>query len=100
MFLPKRIEAFDISNTGNFGIVASMTVFLNGRPLKRDYRKFKIKEHRSQDDFGSMREVLTRRFNRYIGGDAAFAELPDLLLIDGGAVPRLHCRTGTPKLGA
>ena len=84
--LPKRIEAFDISNTGNFGIVASMTVFVNGRPLKRDYRKFKIKEHCSQDDFGSMREVLTRRFGRYLDGDAAFAELPDLLLIDGGAV--------------
>lgn len=84
--LPKRIEAFDISNTGNFGMVASMTVFVNGKPLKRDYRKFKIKELSSQDDFGSMREVLTRRFNRYLDGDAAFAELPDLLLIDGGAV--------------
>lgn len=84
--LPRRIEAFDISNTGNFGMVASMTVFFNGKPLKRDYRKFKIKELTSQDDFGSMREVLTRRFNRYIDGDASFSELPDLLLIDGGAV--------------
>jgi len=84
--LPKRIEAFDISNTGNFGIVASMTVFENGKPLKRDYRKFKIKELHAQDDFGSMREVLTRRFGRYLDGDAAFTELPDLLLIDGGAV--------------
>lgn len=84
--LPKRIEAFDISNTGNFGMVASMTVFVNGKPLKRDYRKFKIKELSSQDDFGSMREVLTRRFNRYLDGDGSFSELPDLLLIDGGAV--------------
>ncbi|NCB73731.1 MAG: excinuclease ABC subunit UvrC [Clostridia bacterium] len=84
--LPKRIEAFDISNTGNFGIVASMTVFLNGKPLKRDYRKFKIKELSSQDDFGSMREVLTRRFSRFLEGDSSFSELPDLLLIDGGAV--------------
>ena len=84
--LPKRIEAFDISNTGNFGMVASMTVFLNGKPLKRDYRKFKIKELSSQDDFGSMREVLKRRFNRYLEGDASFSELPDLLLIDGGSV--------------
>ena len=84
--LPKRIEAFDISNTGNFGIVASMTVFVGGRPLKRDYRKFKIKERNTQDDFGSMREVLTRRFARYLAGDEKFSELPDLLLIDGGAV--------------
>ena len=83
---PKRIEAFDISNTGNFGMVASMTDFMNGKPLKRDYRKFKIKELSSQDDFGSMREVLMRRFNRYLTGDASFSDLPDLLLIDGGAV--------------
>ncbi len=84
--LPMRIEAFDISNTGDFGIVASMTVFVSGKPLKRDYRKFKIKELSSQNDFGSMREVLTRRFNRYLEGDASFSELPNLLLIDGGAV--------------
>ena len=84
--LPMRIEAFDISNTGDFGIVASMTVFVGGKPLKRDYRKFKIKERSTQDDFGSMREVLTRRFNRYIDGDEKFSELPNLLLIDGGAV--------------
>ncbi|MFB0921669.1 MAG: hypothetical protein QMB62_12455 [Oscillospiraceae bacterium] len=83
---PKRIEAFDISNTGDFGIGASMTVFVGGKPLKRDYRKFKIKERSSQDDFGSMREVLTRRFNRYLENDEKFSELPDLLLIDGGAV--------------
>jgi len=84
--LPSRIEGFDISNTGNFGMVASMTVFVNGKPLKRDYRKFKIKELSSQDDFGSMREVLTRRFSRFLEGDSSFSELPDLLLIDGGAV--------------
>jgi len=84
--IPKRIEAFDISNTGNFGIAASMTVFVNGKPLKSDYRKFKIKELSSQDDFGSMREVLMRRFTRYLDGDSSFNTLPDLLLIDGGAV--------------
>ncbi len=84
--LPRRIEAFDISNTGNFGIVASMTVFQDGRPLKRDYRKFRLKEISSQDDYGSMKEVLTRRFKRFIDGDEGFNELPDLLLIDGGAV--------------
>lgn len=84
--LPRRIEAFDISNTGDFGIVASMIVFCDGKPLKRDYRKFRIKELTHQDDYNSMREVLTRRFKRYLDGDEKFGELPELLLIDGGAV--------------
>ena len=83
--LPERIEAFDISNTGNFGIVASMTVFVNGKPLKKDYRKFKIKQSQTQNDYKSMREVLSRRFKRYLDGDSAFKQLPDLLLVDGGA---------------
>lgn len=88
--IPRRIEAFDISNTGNFGIVASMTVFVNGKPLKKDYRRFRIKEKATQDDFGSMREALKRRFTRYLEGDEAFGVLPDLLLVDGGA---LHAST-------
>ena len=85
--LPTRIEAYDISNTGNTGIVAAMTVFQNGRPLKRDYRKFRIKSEDGelhQDDYGSMRQVLERRFRRYLEGDEHFAPLPDLLLMDGG----------------
>jgi excinuclease ABC subunit C len=83
--LPERIEAFDISNTGNFGIAASMVVFVCGKPLKRDYRKFRIKGRTSQDDFGSMREALTRRFMRCLNGDKSFVIPPDLLLVDGGA---------------
>lgn len=82
--VPKRIEAYDVSNTGSFGIVASMTVFENGRPLKKDYRKFKIKDSEGPNDYGSMREILTRRFRRYLDGDESFSNLPDLLLIDGG----------------
>lgn len=82
--LPERIEAFDISNTGSFGIVAAMTVFVQGRPLKRDYRKFRIRETNGQDDYGSMREAVRRRFARAIDGDEKFAEVPNLLLIDGG----------------
>lgn len=84
--LPSRIESYDISNTGNFGIVASMVVFADGKPLKREYRKFKIKELTAQDDYGSMREVLTRRFRRFLDGDERFNKLPDLLLIDGGSL--------------
>lgn len=83
---PTRIEAFDVSNTGNFGIVAAMTVYKNGKPLKRDYRKFRVRDLKgTPDDYASMYEVLTRRFRRYLDGDEKFAELPDLLLIDGGA---------------
>ncbi len=82
---PERIEAFDISNTGSSDIVASMTVFVGGRPLKRDYRRFKIKTLVGQDDYHSMEEVVSRRIARYKDADEKFATLPDLMLIDGGA---------------
>ena len=84
--IPERIEAFDVSNTGSSGIVAAMTVFVNGRPLKRDYRKFRIKDADGQDDYGSMCQVVQRRFKRLLDGDKGFADKPDLLLIDGGQV--------------
>ncbi len=83
--LPQRIEAFDVSNTGDFGIVAAMVVFKDGRPFKKDYRKFKITETKGQDDYGGMREAVRRRFIRYKDGDEKFSNLPDLLLIDGGS---------------
>ena len=81
---PRRIEAYDISNTGDTNIVASMTVFVDGRPLKRDYRHFKLRDMEHADDYGSMEQVLTRRFRRYLDGDEKFSDKPDLLLIDGG----------------
>ncbi len=81
---PKRIESYDISNTGSDDIVASMVVFENGRPLKRDYRHFKLKDMAGPDDYASMEQVLTRRFRRYLDGDEKFDQRPDLLLIDGG----------------
>jgi len=83
---PDRIESFDISNTGAADVVASMVVFQGGRPLKRDYRRFKMKTVQGQDDFHSMQEAVSRRFARYQSGDEKFSVLPDLLLIDGGAV--------------
>ena len=82
---PERIEAFDISNLGDTGIVAGMTVFQNGRPLKRDYRRFRMKETQTQNDYASMHEAVTRRFQHYLDGDEKFSPLPDLLLIDGGS---------------
>ena len=81
---PDRIEAYDISNTGASNIVGSMIVFVKGKPLKKDYRRFKIRAKRGQDDYASMAEVVSRRIKRYIAGDEKFMPLPDLMLIDGG----------------
>lgn len=83
--IPDRIEAYDISNMGSSDIVASMTVFSEGKPLKRAYRKFKMKTVDGQNDYGSMAEVITRRLQRYLDGDEKFAPLPDIMLIDGGS---------------
>jgi len=94
---PHRIEAYDISNLSGSDIVASMTVFEGGVPLKKDYRRFKVRTTSGQDDYGSMREVLGRRFSRLIEGDEKFSEAPDLLLIDGGEV---HAKTAAEMLEA
>ena len=81
---PERIEAFDVSNLGATGIVAAMTVHVEGKPLKRDYRKFRIRDLEQPDDYASMYQAVYRRFRHYADGDEKFAPLPDLLLIDGG----------------
>jgi len=83
---PDRIEAFDVSNLGDTGIVAAMTVFQSGRPLKKDYRKFRIRDLDLRDDYASMYQAVYRRFRRAAEGDSGFSSLPDLLLIDGGEV--------------
>ncbi|MCC7392653.1 excinuclease ABC subunit UvrC [Candidatus Sumerlaeota bacterium] len=79
--LPRRIECFDISNFQGSFVVGSMTSLLDGEPDKANYRHFKVQTVEGQDDFASMREVLTRRYSRIVreGG-----ELPDLIVIDGG----------------
>lgn len=97
-----RIEAFDISNTSGFENVASMVVFEGGKPKKADYRKFKTRTVSGPDDYASMREVLTRRFEHAkrelselqetyseASGEemkemGSFTRLPDLILMDGG----------------
>ncbi len=81
---PRRMESYDISNQGASDIVASMVVYVDGKPLKRDYRRFKLKDMDGPDDYASMEQVLTRRFRRYLDGDEKFSDRPDLLLIDGG----------------
>jgi len=82
--LLSRMEAFDISNTAGSDIVASMVVFQDGKPLKRDYKRFQIRDLKDQNDYASMEQVLTRRFTRYLQQDPGFSAAPDLVLIDGG----------------
>ena len=96
---PHRIEAYDISNTGSTGIVASMTVHVDGKPLKRDYRKFRIRSTETPDDYGSMREVITRRFTHYLDEDGKFSARPDVLFIDGGAEHASAACTALKALG-
>ena len=81
---PKRIESFDISNISGTDIVASMVVFLDGKPRKSDYKKFKVEGLTDQDDYTSMRQVVRRRLLHLQAGDKGFDQAPDLLLIDGG----------------
>ncbi len=88
---PKRLESFDISNTGGSDIVASMVVYSGTRPLKSAYRRFRIKDLAGKpDDYASMREVLRRRLQRAADGDGKFLPLPDVFLIDGGVT---HAQT-------
>ena len=83
--LPQRIEAYDISNIGAENITAGMVVYEDGKPKKSDYRTFSIKSVDGIDDYSSMREALTRRILRLKSEKSgSFAQIPDLILIDGG----------------
>ncbi|KAA8716132.1 excinuclease ABC subunit UvrC [Lactococcus garvieae subsp. garvieae] len=79
---PVRIESFDNSNIMGTSPVSAMVVFINGKPSKKDYRKYKIKTVEGADDYASMREVITRRYSRAMREGTA---LPDLIAMDGGA---------------
>ena len=95
---PQRIECYDISTIQGTSTVASMVVFKNGQPANGEYRRFRIKTVEGQDDFASMREVLTRRFKKIaerrraeLAGEtidlpepSPWDEVPDLVIIDGG----------------
>ncbi|MBE5760608.1 MAG: excinuclease ABC subunit UvrC [Clostridiales bacterium] len=82
--IPRRMECYDISNFQGDQSVASMVVFINGEPARKEYRHFKIKTVEGPNDFASMAEVITRRFTRLKNGDASFSDAPDLVIIDGG----------------
>lgn len=95
---PNRIECYDVSSTQGTAITASRVVFVQGVPRKKEYRRFNIRSVQGPDDYGSMREALTRRFKRYadaVEGESEAAPgqpspddtwriLPDLLIVDGG----------------
>ena len=93
---PNRIECYDISNTQGTAIVGSMVVFERGVPNKKHYRSFNVRTVIGKpDDFESMDEVITRRFNRWVAAqelknvpgkkpDPSFSRLPDLIIVDGG----------------
>ena len=84
---PEFIESYDISHTAGSDNVGGMIVFRDGRPYKKGYRRFIIKGFEGQDDYASMNEVLTRRFNEYLKEKETgegFGKLPDLILLDGG----------------
>lgn len=87
---PVRVEAYDISHISGFETVGSMVVYENGLPKKSDYRKFRIRSVSGPDDYASLAEVLTRRFEHgkkdIESGNVAsgFAKFPDLIMMDGG----------------
>ncbi|MEG1027496.1 MAG: excinuclease ABC subunit UvrC, partial [Oscillospiraceae bacterium] len=95
---PEYIESFDISNMGDSGIVGGMVVYLNGRPYKKAYKRFKIESTVTRDDYKSMTEVIKRRIAHYLDQeetDEGFKRLPDLILLDGG---KGHVSTIKPLL--
>ncbi|MFJ5965180.1 excinuclease ABC subunit UvrC [Bacillus sp. NPDC093026] len=81
IYMPYRIEAFDNSNIQGADPVSAMVVFQDGKPYKKEYRKYKIKTVAGPDDYASMREVIRRRYSRVLKDQLP---LPDLILIDGG----------------
>lgn len=85
-YSPRRIEAYDISNTGSREMVGGMVVFTDGVKEPSQYRKFKIKNISEQNDYACMQEVLFRRLRHLCqgSGDESFGEKPDLILVDGG----------------
>ncbi|TWE04031.1 excinuclease ABC subunit C [Peribacillus frigoritolerans] len=81
IYTPHRIEAFDNSNIQGSDPVSALVVFIDGKPEKREYRKYKIKTVQGPDDYESMREVVRRRYSRVLKEGLP---LPDLIIIDGG----------------
>ena len=82
--LEYRVESYDISNTNGVDTVGAMVVFEGTVPKRKDYRRFKIRTAEASDDYGSLQEIIYRRFKRAEEGDLGFATLPDIIFVDGG----------------
>src|SRR5450830_359270 len=108
---PRRMECYDVSNTQGTESVASMVVFLDGKPANEQYRRFKIRTVEGPDDFASIQETLRRRFKRAAeerrllssglisSREAKFNALPDLVIIDGGKGQLSAARQAMRELG-
>ncbi len=99
-----RMEAYDISNISGYESVGSMVVYEDGKPRPNEYRKFKIRSVEGPNDYASMEEVLTRRFEhglteRSEGSDGKFSKFPDLILMDGGKGQVNICEEVLGRLG-
>ena len=97
--LPTRVECYDISNVQGVDKVASMVVFTNGQKDASQYRRFRIKTVEGANDFASMKEVLTRRFERMKADDGVFGKTPDLIVVDGGLGQLDYARQAMQECG-
>jgi excinuclease ABC subunit C len=79
-----RVESYDISNTNGVDSVGAMVVFSGLEKVRKDYRRFKVKTVEGPDDYGSLQEIIYRRYRRAMEGDEGFIRLPDMILMDGG----------------
>ena len=102
---PRRIEGYDISNTQGEHSVASMVVFIDGVPAKKEYRRFRIKTVEGANDFASLKEVLGRRYAHALrereegAEEGKFTDLPELILIDGGPQQLRFAREALEEIG-
>lgn len=94
--MPRRIECFDNSHMQGTDYVSSMVVFIDGKPKKSEYRKYRLKTMQGNDDFEAMKEVITRRYSR---GIEEQTEMPDLVVIDGGKGQLSHAMEIFEELG-
>ncbi|CAN5464252.1 excinuclease ABC subunit UvrC [soil metagenome] len=94
--MPRRIECFDNSHMQGTDYVSSMVVFMDGKPKKSEYRKYKLRTVEGNDDFEAMKEVITRRYGRAVEENTV---LPDLVIIDGGKGQLSHAMEVLHELG-
>lgn len=99
--VPRRIECYDISTLQGTNTVGSMVVFEDGKPAKKEYRRFSIRDVEGQDDFAAMNEVLGRRFKRALDQEQteSWRSMPDLVIVDGGKGQLSSAKRAIDELG-